>query len=322
MPMIDPRRLRELRGGMSRRKLAERARISERQLQRLESDPGQNRPVREHTLTQLAKALGVDIGVLTGKLSLPESDVVSIAIPIDGQVGARVSRKVQLAYDLIKRRYDVSTTEIIAAAPLFFVLLAESSLARRRKNLEKTRPAIEKLRKMWEEIGNPRVAAHLGNATMMAQDTHDSEKKLIDKPDIFQVPVSDHRYFDPLDYNPFATYLRDLSEDLDRLSIVKISQTPIERFPDYDLCSDEIERIANGSKEARFALEHGEVRLSDIPEDLKSENARAKRAEWLEEKLPEAWKRFLRQIESNKTADMLLEEEHREEVSKSEVETE
>ena len=61
------------------------------------------------------------------------------------QMGAQVAPKTRLAYDLIKRRYGVSATEIINMAPLFFALLAEGSLAWRREKLEEAEEAIKRL---------------------------------------------------------------------------------------------------------------------------------------------------------------------------------
>ena len=85
-------------------------------------------------MNSLAKALRVEPEVLTGKLPLPESDKTPELERV--QIGAQVAPKVRLAYDLIKRRYGVSTTEMITMGPLFFALLAQGSLAWRREKLK------------------------------------------------------------------------------------------------------------------------------------------------------------------------------------------
>ena len=60
------------------------------------------------------------------------------------------------------------------------------------------------------------------------------------------------------------------------------------KFPDYDICCDELDGIANGSTNAKRALEIGDVRLSEIPEKLMAEDAGEERAKWLEERLPDS----------------------------------
>ena len=53
----------------------------------------------------------------------------------------------------------------------------------------------------------------------------------------------------------------------------------------YAVCRGDLDEIAGGSRHARWALEWGNVRISDIPKDLMSEEARESRVEWLESKL-------------------------------------
>ena len=136
MQKIDPERLHNLRQkkGLSRPQLSKKAGIAEKTIQRIEKEP---QPSQQKTLNRLAKALGVEPGVLTGELPLPESDKASAPDPERVQVGAQVAPKVRLAYDLIKRRYGVSTTEIINMAPLFFALLAEGILVWRAREVER-----------------------------------------------------------------------------------------------------------------------------------------------------------------------------------------
>ena len=76
--------------------------------------------------------------MLTGELTLPESDKAPADNSERVQIGAQIAPKVRLAYDLIKRRYGVSVTDIINMAPLFFTLLADSgSLAAATREIER-----------------------------------------------------------------------------------------------------------------------------------------------------------------------------------------
>ena len=58
------------------------------------------------------------------------------------------------------------------------------------------------------------------------------------------------------------------------------------KFPYYDICRAELDRIANGSDDARMALETGHVRVSQIPGELMAEDAGEEREKWLKDKLP------------------------------------
>ena len=153
---IDPKSLRSLRQkqGLTRPQLAERAKITVRTIQRLENEPQQCQKSRKDTLERLAKALGVKEDVLTGELPFHESGKAPASDSERVQIGAQIVPKVRLAYDLIKRRYGVSATEIINMAPLFFALLAEGSLAWRREQLKELKEGIDRLEQIdgfWRE---------------------------------------------------------------------------------------------------------------------------------------------------------------------------
>ena len=96
--------------------------------------------------------------------------------------------------------------------------------------------------------------------------------------------------FDPSEDNPFASYLCKLKAELDRTDIdvdsgELVFGSPL-KFPDYDICRDELNRIANGSTNAKMALATGYARLSEIPEELMAEDAGEERAKWIEDRLP------------------------------------
>ena len=295
---INPERLRRLRKAkkLSRAALAERSKVSERTIQRLENESDRTQANREHTLECLAKVLGVEEGVLTGDAPLPDAN--KPPEPERVQIGAQVAPKARLAYDLIKRRYGVSTTEILNMAPLFFTLLAEGSLARRHEKLEEAREAIGRLDELGEESGHQ---IFMG-ATTVALNANRAEEDSIAKADLFGEQLFDESYtnlvdpFDPSTENPFAGYIRRLAADLDRPSVVKVDHddlsygAPWLRFPDYDLCEDELDDTTSGSPDARRALETGFARLSDIPGELGGEDAGKERATWLENRLPEIYR--------------------------------
>ena len=215
---IDPDRLRSLRNKkrLTRTELARRSGISERTIQRLENEPKKSRKTHEHTLNMLAEKLGVEPGVLTGELPLPQSSNGPASDTERVQIGAKIASKARLAYDLINRRYGVSATEIINMAPLFFSLLAEGSLAWRRKKLQEAEEAIDRLNEVEKDTAHMdfyEVVTPWGELYFIEDDS-------IKKADIFgkdllgDVVLAGFDPFDPTIDNPFASYLRKLAKEL------------------------------------------------------------------------------------------------------------
>lgn len=310
---IDPERLSRLRkkNGLSRPQLAKRSGITERTIQRLESksESQQHQKTREHTVNKLAEALGVQAGVLTGELPFRESGKELAYESERVQISAQIMPKVRLAYDLIKRRYGVSPAEIINMAPLFFALLAEGSLAWRREKLKEVGEAIDRL----ESIDGVWSFGFDNAATVVAYHGFSIEENSIDKADLFGEHLfGEHLLsngtsltivsFDPYEDNPFASYLRKLKDELDLAGVVDVDSgelmfgVPL-KFPNYNICRDELDRITNGSDLAKMALGTGGARLSEIPAELMAEDASEKRTQWLEDKLSDTLKNVEVEIE-------------------------
>ena len=292
---IDPDRLRSLRKkkSLTRPALAKRSGISERTIQRLENEPNQSNKTQEHTLNELARALGVEQGVLTGEVPLPEYKNTPPSDPERVQIGAQVAPKTRLAYDLIKRRYGVSATEIINMAPLFFALLAEGSLAWRREEVKVGEGHLQQIDSGHGVFGDVMVVADMA----MGQ-----EMDSISEADLFGKHLEDQiggPVFDPSKNNPFASYLRKLTKDLESPGIVDVEDGDLNsglslKFPYYEICRDEVDGLANGSAIARWALEMGGTRLSEIPNELMEEDVGEERAGWLEGKLRGIYKEILK----------------------------
>lgn len=294
---IDSERLRTLREqkGLSRLKLAERSGISERTIQRLENESHRSQKNQEHTMNGLAKALGVELGVLTGELLLPESNKAPTGDNSERvQIGAQIAPKTRLAYDLIKHRYGVSATEIINMAPLFFALLAEGSLAQRREKLKEVEDMLARLDEIRDTGGA--WSAEFSQAAVLAEWGSERDEDSIASADIFGVDlleggVSNIPAFEPIEINPFADYLRNFAGELAVPDVVDVDKGDLNfrsqyKFPDYEVCSEELDHISQGSSKARRTLETGHVRISEIPEELMAEDAGERRVKWLEDKLP------------------------------------
>ena len=303
---INPDCLRTVREkkGFTRPQLEKRSGITVRTIQRLEQEPHRSQKTREDTLNRLAKALSVEPGVLTGDLPLPESDDTLTDNLDCVQMGAQVAPKTRLAYDLIKRRYSVSATEIINMAPLFFALLAEGSLAWRREKLEEAKEAYQHLLEIdgfWGG-GLGGVQSYMDEEIGVAEDSIDEDDLFGDQ---FNTPSLIDSFFDPSADNPFVHYLRKLANEPTVRSVVNVDEGILNiasdfKFPHYEICSEELDHITNGSHDAKRTLETGCARISEIPEELMAEDAGEKRAKWLENKLLDIYKKM-----DEKSGDMI-----------------
>ena len=289
---IDPKSLRRLRDkqGLTRPQLAERSGINKRTIQRLENEPQQCQKSRKDTLERLAKALGVkegEEGVLTGELPFHESGKAPDSDSERVQIGAQIAPKVRLAYDLIKRRYGVTATEIINMAPLFFALLAEGSLAWRREKLEELKEGIDRLNQIdgfWRENYFPFAVAVDDNDIKAEEDSID---KANDKANLFGEHLLGCVTYDldPSTDNPFASYLRKLKAELDITGVVDVDSGDLRfgsplKFPGYDLCRDELDRIANNSdsvKDQKKKIKDLEKRTKELEKELKDKRRKNKR---------------------------------------------
>ena len=284
---IHPDRLKGLREAneLSRAGLAAVSNVSAKQIQRLENPIEGSEAPRKVTLDRLSRALKVKPEVLTGQEPLPESN--SPYAPPSVRVTLRLFSEALLAYELVERRYGIRARAIMNAAPLFFVLLAEGSLNWREQELEEIREAINNLWMMEDGSNRKRFVRHASHA----DDDAGCEDKAIKKRNLFDDPFPyDYEYDadDSKTSNPFIEYLQKLAEDLDIPGIEVdegfVSSSVLDGMPRYSVCKDELDRIATNPL-AYFVLLHGDVRLSDIPENLESDDAAKEREEWLASKV-------------------------------------
>ena len=273
---IDPESLRSLRKKkkLSRSRLAERSGIAVRTIQRLENEPQRCQKSREDTVNRLADALDVEPDVLSGISPLPKPDKKATSDPRGVQIGAQVAPRARLFYDLVRRRYGVSATEIITMAPLFFTLLAEGSLAWRREKLKQAREALD----LMVEADLNFVEANETLTMKMNRSNADIFRR-------HRLSARLDPWYSPRD-NPFASYLRKLAKDIDQPGVVDVDSEDWEKFPDYGICSHELRDIVNKSPDAWACLVNGYARISDIPEELMADDSGEKRAKWLEDRLP------------------------------------
>ena len=280
---IDPANLKALRTakGWSRRQLADRSKVSVRQLARLEAS---RNSVRMTTFKRIARALGTEDETLSGASPV----ALRREKPEEVGVRVRVSPQLQLAYDLVSFRYGPTRKEIVELAPLLFVLLAEGSLAWRRERAETVDELIGRLQDISKQ------SAFYGASFLeYVLEGTDHERASIEKADLMGNDVRREEWGDGYGV-PFCDYLCKLAEDL------RIAGT-VDFYPDdsdatvgfdtiwgaepYEVCRDLLGELTGGSRLARRALLRGDVRLSEIPSDLLSPDSREARVAWLEDKL-------------------------------------
>src|SRR5262249_17030202 len=122
------KRLRKAKG-LSLEQLANRSKIDKGTIWRLEQ--GNHADTREHTVQNLARALGVDVAVLTGKSPAPEIDDDSKYF-LMSKLRFRISDRACNAMFLVAERYRVAQQDIVELAPFLFYCAAEASLSQRR----------------------------------------------------------------------------------------------------------------------------------------------------------------------------------------------
>ena len=209
---IHPKRLRDLRTRkkFSRRKLAKKSGLSEKQIGRVETSET-DVPVRMNTMIKLASALGVDAEML---LDDPSTlDPLPVAPSQDVQLSIKISSQVRLAYDLVKHRYGPSQKDIINLAPLLFVLLAEGSLSWRRQWLEEAKAAMERLKQLTSE----RESLNPEELDLEWDESFEAEQESIKKNELLGDEIlSGKGYWDSSDHmeTPFLDYVTRLTKEL------------------------------------------------------------------------------------------------------------
>ena len=295
MSRVMPAVLSELRRrrGWSRRQLAEAARVSVQLVEKAEKGPEPSQ-MRTHAVSRLAREFGVGETVLRGEDEVPPLT----AMPPEAAMNLPASPALRLTYELVKRRYGADSKDLFVLAPLLFVLLAEGSLAWRRRKLAAAREASEAL----DALGCQHATLYFGRYQQAVEVGMAAEEKSINFADVLGSKVwnDDMAEFhgfseDDTNITPFADYLQELADEIGLPEVVRFGGSLL--FIDqglhpwgtnpYEVCRGELEKVASQSPAAQAALEWGDVRLSEIPPGLREDEAVEKRVAWLESKLSE-----------------------------------
>ena len=182
-----------------------------------------------------------------------------------------VDTETMLAFDMVQHIYGIPIQSQIEMAPLFAALLAEGSLAWRRKRVE----AIEEASAKLQELGGGHCS--FVYAAWRVDEGTDEERKSIAKRDLFGVQASEQAFdcgYDRSKNNPFADYLEKFASEAQAQTITfdkGFGWKASEGLPEYRIGADIIER---------------HVRLKDVPNELLGDGKKAERVAWMIERIP------------------------------------
>ncbi len=288
---ILPETLRKLRkrNGLSQQALADEARIDKKTVARIEGGKGEPHGT---TVKQIAAALRVEPQVLAQE---PESEAMEDEV--FQKHGFRRAKfylhgETVREYDLVEDRYGVDMTQIIRAAPMLFTLLAEMSLADRRRRIEEADTAMA----TFEQV----IPEHLPSIVWATYQgfPYEEEEKSIAERDLFGRRIEEEDWSDSYDKyrNPFSNFLiqqaKGLGPDNDVIDHEAGWSFDPDSFFNAGLFKPFLKSLTGGSSRADYALSCGYVRLGQIPKQLRGEDEEdervvSERVKWLEAQVPD-----------------------------------
>lgn len=256
-------------------------------IKRIESTKGSTYPANDRVAKALAKALGVSIEDLSKGPS--EAGDHEEALRNFGYRPLRtmLDAETALAFNMVQHIYGIPIRSQIEMAPLFATLLAEGSLAWRRKRVEAIEEAADRLMSLGGGHFSFAYAAH------RTQDGAADERTSIEKRDLFGDHVGNDTFdlgFDPSENNPFADYLQEFASEVEAKTVTFMKDfgwKTSEGLPAYRIGADIIEQLTADDPDAEYALLRGHVRLKDIPEELRSDDKEAERVAWMIARIPD-----------------------------------
>jgi len=255
-------------------------------IKRIETTKDGAYPANDRVAEALAKALRVSVEDLSRLPSKSEDQEDSLRKHGYRPLRTMIDEDTSLAFNMVQSIFGIPIRSQIVMAPLFAALLAEGSLAWRRKRVEAIEEASAKLR----ELGGGHFS-FVGFAHRV-DDGNVEECKSIAKTDLFGVHASEEAFdwgYDPSANNPFADYLEVFANEAQAQSIKfdrEFGWKTSEGLPFYRIGADVIEQLTGGDPDAEYALARGHVRLKDIPDQLRGGDREAERIAWMIQRVP------------------------------------
>ena len=265
--------------------------MSQKTISRIEGGDEPPGGFRASTIKKLEQALKLAPGTLAQPPDPGSTDMTKPGMLGRRKVTMYLSHDTALHYGLVARRYGVSARALFDIAPLCFALVAEQSLAKRRRRLAEVEAAIDAYLTLL-----PNHLPHGYVAENDAMDAIEDERASLRANDLFaskmpgdgsNSPYEMAHAYNPAESNPFFEFLQGSVDELgiaDIIDLEWVNESTL--LPEFALCQSELDQITGGNHWAKVALRWGYVRLGDIPEKLRSDDATADRAAWLEAHVP------------------------------------
>jgi len=285
---IHPSAIRAFRERKSwtQEQLAKAAKVSSPTIKRIEGKKDGMYAANTKKAEAIGGALGVSLADLADAPS-PEADREEQLRKFGyRRLSTMVDAETAIAFNMVQHIYGIPIKSQIVMAPLFMAILAEGSLAWRRKRVAEIEEAAHNLQVL--------AGGHLSfaNVAQRAEDGATAERKSIEMKDLFGAHVCDEAFefgYDPSVNNPFADYLAALAEDVKAHTVTLEKDAgwkTSERFPNYTIGADLIADITAGDPDAKYALMRGHVRIKNLPPDLRDPDRDAERVAWMIAKIP------------------------------------
>jgi DNA-binding Xre family transcriptional regulator len=297
---VDPKRLiaamarkRLSVKGLARKASSGAHTISERTISRLRSgkEAGGTRP---QNLEAIAAALDVQPGSLTGELPAPGADDPPESPRLsETRWNIRLPTAIRNAYSLVAIRYRVPAARIVELAPLVFLLMAEQSLASRRRRLKEMREAFAARHDLaWQARHLPLEAAF----DSALEDIYDAEQSSIDQRDLFAEALFDderlrtaqfYEDYDVDEHNPFAAFLRALAVELEAPEVLAEVNRVSRDQAEYKLCREHALVLTDGDEALADDILDGSLPLHELPTEFRRGDTKDARLEWFRQKAAE-----------------------------------
>lgn len=265
--------------------------LSARQWSRIEAAKDSLVRVRRGTAELIAKTLGM---AKVEELAKPPVDDGNTNKTMQEagyrRIAVWLGNDVRQNYRRVTHHYDVSVTDLIDAAPWMFTLLAEMSLADRKRRLKEAETSFED--------AMAQLPTHLGHGYVARSDfesaVSDENNSLLLR-DIYGKKVLDGAasgfYTEPFNQdetNPFFDFLRRTAETINSDTIdPELLDLPygggMPRWPVFEAW---LEELTDCDYWARFAVENLKGIVDAIPENLKGKEKTVERVQWLIEQIP------------------------------------
>ncbi len=301
---INPETLRQYRNNLtlSQQALADESGVSKKTIARIE---GGQSSVNTTTAKRLAKACNVTPEELAKPLTEKDKGEQALnAIGYSRINSPYIHNNAYLAMQMVERCYGISSHLQIVLAPLMCGLLAEGSLAWRRRKLAAADEAAKVLTEA--DYGHQGFLKGVGRV----EDASYVEQKSIEERDIFGTQTLEYATENGLNpISPFNEYLCHFARESTRENYRENEKELIKvlsghddenttdnwlatsfNFPKdgihYSINADELDRLVGDNVLAGRALQWGYVQIADIPEELLGDDVREERVAWLEKQIP------------------------------------